>query len=905
MNLLKHKPEQPTAKLATVSTAAQQQAGSLLAVEAIDRNGLVVTSEGALVQYIKVIPPNPLIMSEDDRAITAAHYCNCLSILRAQQSVQFYIEARPVDLSNILEDARREVAYWSGPAPTAREDISTRSRLAIDRWRLYSGMEQSLRDNADHKAAMQVNAYIIVPYVPAHKDTKVTLASLKLGRGNLPSAPLHRDFKAHHRAVRESNALTHSIRAGMEALNLPTKMLNGEEVASLLFSRFNPTTADGSKRTPRTTEILGQLDHCIDTREAQQAARRLRDLIAQSSIDFESSKHYAEIEQDIEKTIYVRSTAENTFMGWLQSTMMTRQPFALSVYVHALDRRMERQKIKRKHARVTSLNRGAEMKGRYDVDRHMHEQELVNGLAEMAGQDRATIYEISIYQSIRAPGPRPDVADVTEAADYCATQIQASSDCKVDMGVYDQQPLWLSNLPLGRDLFRHTRKYITRNVGDTIPLVGTSCGSPTGIPFAFTEPGNTLELLNPYDRTHANSTLLINGQSGKGKTMAANVIMARFISQGGWGRVIDRAGHYEFLTRLVDGARHIDIGADGSRYTINPWDVADLSQVPAAKVAFLVDLHQILMGEEGLDLDERSKLADCIRNIYLRCLVEGLKARESMLQEELVERSHREKEEGDNPQIAAVYRSLAERLGEFCGDGSYAYFLDRDTNVPVDSPLIVFDTSHCSDSMLPAVMFSTIEFVTRSIESHRDEQREITSVPGGPMFAGKTALLIDEGWHLVSRKETGVYANDLARRARHLGLFLIVMSQQLSDFETEYGLALINNSTMQLFLAQHKNELPLIREAMNLTEEETNIIKTLKTVKGARGYSQMFWINGTRGRGKVSLSIGPIEYWSFTSEPHQDVPARLRALAEHDDDPWAAIMDLSLSGTSYQEADGS
>jgi hypothetical protein len=576
-------------------------------------------------------------------------------------------------------------------------------------------------------------------------------------------------------------------------------------------------------------------------------------------------------------------------MGWLQSTMMTRQPFALSVYVHALDRRGERQSLKRKHARVTSLNRGAEMKGRYDVDRHMHEQELVNGLAEMAGRDRATIYELSIYQSIRAPGPRPDIADVTEAA---------------DKGVYDQRRLWLSNLPLGRDLFRHTRKYITRNVGDTIPLVGTGCGSPSGIPFAFTEPGNTLELLNPYDRTHANSTLLINGQSGKGKTMAANVIMARFISQGGWGRVIDRAGHYEFLTQLVDGARHIDIGADESEYTINPWDVSEPDHVSSGKIAFLVDLHQILMGEEGLDLDERSKLADCIRNIYLTCSADGSKPRESMLREELINRYHREKESGDDPQVASTYRSLAERLGEFCDEGSYAYFLDRDTNVPVDSPLIVFDTSHCSESMLPAVMFSTIEFITRSIESHRDEHRQITSVRGGPMFAGKTALLIDEGWHLVSRKETGIYANDLARRARHLGLFLIVMSQQLSDFDTEYGLALINNSTMQLFLAQHKNELPLIREAMNLTEEETNIIKSLKTVKGSRGYSQMFWINGTRGRGKVSLSIGPIEYWSFTSEPHQDVPARNRALSEHDGDPWAAIMALSLNGTTFQEADG-
>ena len=38
-------------------------AGELLAVEAIDRTGLIVTSEGALVRIFRVTPRNPLLMS--------------------------------------------------------------------------------------------------------------------------------------------------------------------------------------------------------------------------------------------------------------------------------------------------------------------------------------------------------------------------------------------------------------------------------------------------------------------------------------------------------------------------------------------------------------------------------------------------------------------------------------------------------------------------------------------------------------------------------------------------------------------------------------------------------------------------------------------------------------------------
>jgi hypothetical protein len=159
------------------------------------------------------------------------------------------------------------------------------------------------------------------------------------------------------------------------------------------------------------------------------------------------------------------------------------------------------------------------------------------------------------------------------------------------------------------------------------------------------------------------------------------------------------------------------------------------------------------------------------------------------------------------------------------------------------------------------------------------------------MFAGRTVLLIDEAWHLVGRRETGEYANDLARRARHLGLFLIVLSQHLSDFSTEHGLALIRNSTMQLLLNQHPDEIPFVREALSLSDEEASMIARLQTVKGS--YSQMYFVNGTRGRGRVALRVGPTEYWCFTSDPLRDVPMRDAEIERNGGDIWAAVTSLA------------
>jgi hypothetical protein len=120
------------------------------------------------------------------------------------------------------------------------------------------------------------------------------------------------------------------------------------------------------------------------------------------------------------------------------------------------------------------------------------------------------------------------------------------------------------------------------------------------------------------------------------------------------------------------------------------------------------------------------------------------------------------------------------------------------------------------------------------------------------------------------------------------------MSQHLSDFATEHGLALIRNSTMQLFLSQHPDEIPYVQEALGLSDEEAALIGRLKTVKGS--HSQLFWVNGTRGKGQVALRVGPTEYWCYTSDPLRDAPMRDEAVERHGGQVWAAIAELARHG---------
>lgn len=865
-----------------------REAGELLGLEAVDRTGLAVTSEGAFVRVLEVTPPNPLILSGAERERTAEAFCYVVGRLRPGQSLQFYVEARPVNLAEVLEASRREVAAWAGPAPEPGRVGG--DPLALSRWRLEGAMEESLTLHADDQAAVRLRSFVVVPLTPSIPGARAVLSELRPGRGS--GITLSRPLSAHRRAARESLAQTDAIRGELEALGLPTRLLNGAELVALLWARFNPTRADaGQGPAARHVEILGELDAKADAEDARRAAERLRGVIAASSLDFSKSRHHAQVDRDLEQVLYAATTADATSMGWLMGAMLTRQPFALSVFVHALDRRRERQRLKMAYRRVFAVNRGAESRGRVpDFDRYAQEHESERLLAEMAGHDRANLFRVSIYQALRARGPEPDPAALAEAVDFCAEQIESASDCRVSRGDFQQEELWASTLPLGRDHAGRARKYATRNVGDTVPLLGTSCGSPEGIPFAFSEPGRTLELLNPYDRTHANQTLLVAGRSGSGKTLTCNVILARCLAHGAHAFVLDRAGHYEGLVRLVAGARQIEIGADDAVQALNPWDVPDPTSVSQEKISFLLALHAVMLGEEGLSGLERSHLGAAIRTVYARAAGLGVAPRESLLRDELLARAEEERRVGDAA-AATLLRNLAERLSEFCADGVYAYLLDRETTVDLDAPLVVFETRRVPEAVLRPVVFSIMEHVTRQVERRRELHRELAAGPDAPLMAGRTAFMLDEAWAIVGRRETGAYANDLARRARHLGLFLLVSSQAMSDFDTEHGVALIRNSTMHVLLAQHPDEVPFVKEALKLSDQESALLSRLKTVKGS--HAQMFWVNGTRGKGQVSLRIGPTEYWAFTTDPLRDVPLRDQALARHDGDIWAALAELA------------
>jgi hypothetical protein len=856
-----------------------RDSGNLLEAAAIGEDGLLITGAGAYVRYLETQAVNPLVIEAAEAERTSAAFAQIAARLPDGQSLQLYAHATPLDVAALTGEERRRTIRACGAAERGGQ-VNRARALA----RLGEAQEESLAQTAAQLAPLELRFVVICPW--------------QVGSRRSVRGPRRIGAQAHARGMRDSLRLSNAICAELEALGLQTRTLSGSEVLALLGERF------ASQHELDASEVALALEMPSAGEHLQEASRRsgvLARTVCTQRIDAGAPGHL-QIGDTLERVLHVTLAPEQTWLGWLAHLIQAPRPFTLTVHVSATERYRERLAQKRRYRRLFGVNRGIEQRGRpLDPDARLAEEEAAELTSKLSASTAVGIYRMSIYLALREGDGDPDT--LAELAEASARELSMASDARVSQGRFAQSRLWRSTLPLGIDPARRTRKYVSANVGDSFPLTASGCGSPDGIPLGYALPGRTLERLDPFDPAHPNHLLLINGMSGAGKTMAAIILLARAIAQGATGFIIDRAGHFDFLVSLLPGASTVQIG--GEAHAINSWDVPDPALVSAEKVDYLLALHALLLGEHhpgrdsyGLTDLESNLLGLAIVEVYERCALTGEEPRELLLQEELERRYETERGEG-SVGIAEALRNLSMRLSNYLREGPYGYLTDRPTTIPPESPLVVFDTRMIPEAKAAAALFVICEHVKSQIERTRGEHL----AGAGPAhdWAGRRFLAIDEAWKLIERPATGRWFNEFCRRSRHYALWLVAISQQLSDFESEHGKALLANAAMRLFLRQEARELAYARQALGLSDGAIEAISTLQTVRGS--HSTAFLMNGSRGQGTLQIAVAAREYWIASSDPARDEPRRRAALRRSGGDSWAAL-DLLIEEQDEQEVRG-
>jgi type IV secretory pathway VirB4 component len=312
---------------------------------------------------------------------------------------------------------------------------------------------------------------------------------------------------------------------------------------------------------------------------------------------------------------------------------------------------------------------------------------------------------------------------------------------------------------------------------------------------------NSLVIFDRFSLENANQVVF--AKSGGGKSYATKLEIIRQLMVGVDVIVIDPENEYQRLAETFGGS-FFNISLSSHEH-INPFDIPVIpdnespSDVLRSHIVILAGLMKLMLGE--LKPEEDATLDRAITETYAsREIVPGedfSQATPPLLED--LETILRNLEGG---------RPMAERLYKFT-KGSFAGFVNQQTNIDISNRLIVFSIRDLEDELRPVAMYVVLNFIWNLIRAKLKRR----------------LLIIDEAWWMMKYESSASFLFGLAKRARKYYLGITTITQDVEDFlRSPYGRPIITNSSLQLLLKQAPATIDIVGKAFSLTDEEKSLI---------------------------------------------------------------------------------
>ena len=153
-------------------------------------------------------------------------------------------------------------------------------------------------------------------------------------------------------------------------------------------------------------------------------------------------------------------------------------------------------------------------------------------------------------------------------------------------------------------------------------------------------------------------------------------------------------------------------------------------------------------------------------------------------------------------------RSLADRLEKFV-KGSLIGIFNQQSNIDLRNTFTVFSIKNLEDELRPIAMYLILDFVWTRIKND----------------IKKRLLFVDEAWYLMQHPDSATFMYSIAKRARKYYLGMTTITQDVEDFlDTDYGKAIITNSSIQVLLKQSPAAIDRVADAFYLSEGERHLL---------------------------------------------------------------------------------
>ena len=520
----------------------------------------------------------------------------------------------------------------------------------------------------------------------------------------------------------------------------------------------------------------------------------LQDIIAPSALKI--TPKGLNLGDKIARTFFVISYPRYLSESWFSPVINLDKVFDISISIRPIETEKTLRQFQKKVAEVQSQINERERRGLVRDPILDTAYRDLESLRDNLQQAQEKLFDVAIYITI--------YGDSENELDKIESEIKTILESKLvylKPALFQQEQGYKSVLPIATDELNVYSKLNSSPISSLFPFISFDLTSDKGILYGINRHNSSLVLFDRFSLENYNS--IIFAKSGAGKSYAAKLEILRTLMFGAEIIVIDPEREYEYMAEAT-GGKYFNISLNSNNH-INPFDLPAAredespSDVLRSNIVNLVGLFRIMLG--GLTPEEDAIIDRAISETYA---LKDITADSdfSNIEPPLL---------SDFELVLAGMEgaeSLVQKLSKYT-KGTWAGFINRPTNVDINSKFIVFSIRDMEDELKPVAMYIVTHFIWNAIRKNLK----------------KRLLVIDEAWWMMKSEDTASFLFSMAKRGRKYYLGLATITQDVDDFlKSPYGMPIISNSSIQVLLKQSSSTIDNLQRIFNLTEEEKYLL---------------------------------------------------------------------------------
>ena len=559
------------------------------------------------------------------------------------------------------------------------------------------------------------------------------------------------------------------------------------KIIKIIFMGFLNTLFGKKERTATISSVLPQ-----EIYEA--GVLELQDIIAPSALKI--TPKGLNLGDKIARTFFVISYPRYLSESWFSPVINLDKVFDISISIRPIETEKMLRQFQKKVAEVQSQINERERGGLVRDPILDTAYRDLESLRDNLQQAQEKLFDVAIYITI--------YGDSDNELDKIESEIKTILESKLvylKPALFQQEQGYKSVLPIATDELNVYSKLNSSPISSLFPFISFDLTSDKGILYGINRHNSSLVLFDRFSLENYNS--IIFAKSGAGKSYATKLEILRTLMFGAEIIVIDPEREYEYMAEAT-GGKYFNISLNSNNH-INPFDLPvaredeSSADVLRSNIINLVGLFRIMLG--GLSPEEDALIDRAISETYalkdITADSDFSNIEPPLLSDFELVLAGMEGAEG-----------LVQKLSKYT-KGTWAGFINRPTNVDINSKFIVFSIRDMEDELKPVAMYIVTHFIWNAIRK----------------TLKKRLLVIDEAWWMMKSEDTASFLFSMAKRGRKYYLGLATITQDVDDFlKSPYGMPIISNSSIQVLLKQSSSTIDNLQRIFNLTEEEKYLL---------------------------------------------------------------------------------